>query len=164
MRKPAAILAADVVGYSRLIGANETATLLALRTLRDDVFGPVFAKCNGHVVKSMGDGWLIEFVSTAEAVNASMKVQDRLIGHAIITLRMGIHIGDVMRSDVLTADRGAYFGSTNWLNPMISCTDTPDGYSLRPIPRARGERLRLETRRMPPRARPMDPQVRQQPW
>ena len=98
-RKLAAILAADVVGYSRLIGEDEAATLSAVRTLRDEVFGPVFAEYHGHVVKSMGDGWLIEFASAVNAVNAAMQVQDRLLGHPMIALRMGIHIGDVTRSD-----------------------------------------------------------------
>jgi len=98
-RKLAAILAADVVGYSRMIGEDEAATLAALHGLRNEVFGPVFADCNGHVVKSMGDGWLVEFASAVEAVSAAMQVQDRLKQHPKIALRMGIHIGDVTHSE-----------------------------------------------------------------
>lgn len=98
-RKLSAILAADVVGYTRMLGANEAATLAALRTLRAEVFGPVFADNSGRFVKSMGDGWIIEFASAVDAVNAAMQIQDRLKGHPSITLRMGVHIGDVTRSD-----------------------------------------------------------------
>lgn len=82
-----------------MMGEDEAATLSALRALPAEVFGPVFADNNRDVVKSMGDGWLIEFASAVEAVNAAMQVQDRLTGHATITLRMGVHIGDVTRSD-----------------------------------------------------------------
>jgi adenylate cyclase len=98
-RKLAAILAADVVGYARMMGADEAATVRALHTLRAEVFGPVFADHKGEVVKSMGDGWLIEFSSSVSAVNAAMQVQDRLKGHPTIRLRMGIHIGDLTRNE-----------------------------------------------------------------
>jgi adenylate cyclase len=98
-RKLAAILAADVVGYSRMIATDETATVTALKTLRAEVFGPVFAAQNGRIVKSMGDGWLVEFASAVEAVTAAMQVQDRLQGHDRIRLRIGIHIGDVTRTE-----------------------------------------------------------------
>ncbi len=252
-RKLAAILAADVVGYSRLIGQDEAATLTALRTLRNEVFGPVFAEYRGQVVKSMGDGWLIEFSSAVSAVNAAMQVQDRLRGHPMIALRMGIHIGDVTHSDgelygdginiaarlealapeggvlisdavysgldgtlspsfedagsltlkniarpvaswvrqpsdrnaysyaaapeqisslpklrihpvsnsdprgelrdlsdALTADLGSYFSGISWLNTEISSAETKKGYRLRPTLRARGDRIRLETRLQAP--------------
>lgn len=98
-RRLSAILAADVVGYTRMMGADEAATLAALRSLRAEVFGPVLADSHGKLVKSMGDGWIIEFASAVSAVNAAMQIQDRLKGHPTITLRMGIHIGDVTHSD-----------------------------------------------------------------
>lgn len=98
-RKLAAILAADVVGYARMLGEDEAATVAALKALRDEVFGPVFADHKGVVVKSMGDGWLVEFSSAVEAVNAAMQVQDRLKSHPGIALRMGMHIGDITRSE-----------------------------------------------------------------
>ncbi len=94
-RKLAAILAADVVGYSRLLAADEAATVSALQTLRAEVFGPVFADNGGTIVKSMGDGWLVEFTSAVAAVNAAMQVQDRLRDHPTIALRIGVHIGDI---------------------------------------------------------------------
>ncbi|AXI45942.1 hypothetical protein C1J03_07850 [Sulfitobacter sp. SK012] len=248
-RKLSAVLAADVVGFSRMMGANEAATMAALKTLRAEIFGPVFADHKGTIVKSMGDGWLVEFTSSVAAVSAAMQVQDRLKGHAEITLRMGIHIGDVTRNeddiygdginiaarlealsppgsvlisdavyssldgtlspsfeaagtqklknitrpiitwarmshtaverertdtaqdvstlpglhihptinndpraelqdiaDGLTADLGTYFGGINWLQTKISGSETTEAYSLRQTLRARGDRLRLETR------------------
>jgi adenylate cyclase len=98
-RKLLAILAVDLVGYSRMMGQNEASTIAALQGLRTDIFGPVFADHKGAVVKSMGDGWLVEFGSSVDAVNAAMQVQDRLRNHASIRLRMGIHIGDVTRDE-----------------------------------------------------------------
>ncbi|MFT7595643.1 MAG: adenylate cyclase [Paracoccaceae bacterium] len=62
-RKLAAILAADVVGYSRMMGADEATTVRTLQAVQAEVFGPVFADHQGEVVKSMGDGWLVEFAS-----------------------------------------------------------------------------------------------------
>jgi adenylate cyclase len=81
-RKLLAILAVDLVGYSRMMGQNEASTIAALQGLRTDIFGPVFADHKGAVVKSMGDGWLVEFGSSVDAVNAAMQVQDRLRNHA----------------------------------------------------------------------------------
>ena len=95
-RRLAAILAADVVGYSRLMGADEAGTLAALRKLRAELFGPVVAGQRGKVIKSMGDGWLVEFVSSVAAVSCALQVQDRLAGHETIKLRIGVHIGDVV--------------------------------------------------------------------
>ncbi len=252
-RKLAAILAADVVGYSRMIAADEAATVAELQTLRAEVFGPIFADQRGTIVKSMGDGWLVEFASSVEAVNAAMQVQDRLRDHPNVALRIGVHIGDVTRNehdlygdginiaarleglapeggilisdavyssldgtlspsfesagaqslkniprpvmtwvrapagetrtmhaghqaqtssltvlnihpvanndprfelqdiaDALTADLGTYFGSINWLQTRITGSDSAEGYRLRPVLRARGDRLRLETRLISP--------------
>ena len=67
-RRLAAILAADVVGYSRLIGGDEPGTLQRLRTIRAEVIDPVVAHHNGRIVKTTGDGILIEFGSTVDAV------------------------------------------------------------------------------------------------
>ncbi|MDA1098505.1 MAG: adenylate/guanylate cyclase domain-containing protein [Proteobacteria bacterium] len=94
-RRLTAILAADVVGYSRLMGEDDSGTLSALRQLRSDVFSPTVSSHNGTVVKSMGDGWLVAFDSAADAVNCAIKVQMALSNHALIRLRTGIHVGDV---------------------------------------------------------------------
>ncbi len=98
-RKLAAILAADVAGYSKLMGEDETGTLAALRELRNDLFQPTVTEHRGEVVKSMGDVWLVEFASVVDAVNCALQVQENLAGHEIIKLRIGIHIGDIVHED-----------------------------------------------------------------
>lgn len=98
-RKLAAVMAADVVGYSRLMGDDEAGTLASLRQLRRELFGPAVAGRRGHVAKSMGDGWLVEFASAVDAVICAMQVQDRLAGHAVIKLRIGVHIGDIVHEE-----------------------------------------------------------------
>jgi adenylate cyclase len=94
-RRLAAILAADVVGYSRLMSEDEAATLDALRHLRRDVFTPAVSEYNGKLVKSMGDGWLVEFPSVADGVACSIQVQEAIADHKRIKLRIGLHVGDV---------------------------------------------------------------------
>ena len=99
MRRLAAILAADVVGYSRLMSEDEVGTLAALRSLRADLFEPLTKEHGGSIVKRMGDGWIVEFHSVSEAVRSAMKVQDGLTNHDLIKLRIGIHIGEVTFQD-----------------------------------------------------------------
>ncbi len=98
-RKLAAVLAADVAGYSRLMGEDEAATLEALRELRTSLFQPSVAERGGELVKSMGDGWLVAFPSVVDAVHCAVHVQDTLRKHPIIKLRVGIHIGDIVLED-----------------------------------------------------------------
>ena len=98
-RKLAAILAADVAGYSKLMGEDETSTLAALRELRNDLFQPTVTEHRGEVVKSMGDGWLVEFASVVDAVNCALQIQENLTSHEIIKLRIGVHIGDIVHED-----------------------------------------------------------------
>jgi adenylate cyclase len=94
-RKLAAIICADVVGYSRLMGEDSEGTLAALRELRGDLLASAIDTHRGHVVKSMGDGWLIEFASVVDAVNCAVELQTNLTGHRIIKLRVGVHLGDI---------------------------------------------------------------------
>ena len=98
-RRLAAILAADVVGYSKLMGDDETGTLAALRTLRGDLLAPSVQTHRGNLVKSMGDGWLVEFPSVGDAVNCAIAVQQALAAHNGLKLRVGVHIGDVTFED-----------------------------------------------------------------
>ncbi len=98
-RKLAAILAADVVGYSRLLGEDQARTLDALRNLRGELFEPVVSRHKGTVVKRMGDGWIVEFPSVSDAVDCAMRIQEGMVDHEIIRLRTGIHIGDVVFED-----------------------------------------------------------------
>ena len=102
-RKIAAILVADVVGYSRLAGADEDRTLARLRGLRGDLIDPAVAAHHGRVVKRTGDGILIEFRSVVDAVRCAIEVQIGLIERNAgvpedrrIEFRIGIHIGDIV--------------------------------------------------------------------
>jgi adenylate cyclase len=102
-RKLAAILAADVAGYSRLTGADEEGTLARLRALRSDLFDPTISVHHGHVVKRTGDGVLIEFRSVVDAVRCAIEVQNGMVERNAglpperrIELRCGIHLGDVV--------------------------------------------------------------------
>jgi len=102
-RKLAAILAADVVGFSRLMGEDEAGTLARLKTLRADVFEPKTVKYGGRTFKNTGDGALAEFPSAVDAVQAAVEMQRSLAvrnadipeGRRIV-LRIGISLGDVM--------------------------------------------------------------------
>ena len=80
-RRLAAILAADVVGYSRLIRADEEGTIVALKNLRADLIDPKLANHNGRIVKLMGDGMLVEFPSVVDAVRAAVEVQQAISEH-----------------------------------------------------------------------------------
>jgi adenylate cyclase len=94
-RRLAAILAADVVGYSRLIGADEAGTLARLRTLRRAVVEPLVAENGGRIFKTTGDGLLAEFPSTVQALRCAIVVQERVRGGEL-QLRIGVHQGDVV--------------------------------------------------------------------
>src|SRR5450432_4073116 len=102
-RKLAAILAADVVGFSRMTGADEDRTLARLRALRSDLIDPTIAVHNGRVFKRTGDGTLIEFRSVVDAVRCAIEVQNGMIERNAglppdrrIEFRVGIHLGDVV--------------------------------------------------------------------
>jgi adenylate cyclase len=102
-RKLAAILAADVVGYSRLAGADEDRTLSRLRGLRSDLIDPAVAAHHGRIVKRTGDGNLIEFRSVVDAVRCAIEVQNGMVERNVgvpperrIEFRIGIHLGDVV--------------------------------------------------------------------
>jgi adenylate cyclase len=102
-RKLAAILAADVVGFSRLTGADEDRTLARLRALRSDLIDPTIAVHKGRVVKRTGDGAIVEFRSVVDAVRCAIEVQNAMIERNAgvpedrrIEFRIGIHLGDVV--------------------------------------------------------------------
>ena len=102
-RKIAAILCADVVGYSRLAGADEDRILARLRALRSDLIDPTIAVHHGRIVKRMGDGLLIEFRSVVDAVRCAVEVQNAMVDRNAgvpperrIEFRIGIHLGDVV--------------------------------------------------------------------
>lgn len=97
-RRLAAILAADVVGYSRLMGQDEAGTLRALKALRAEVIDPKIAEHKGRIFKSTGDGVLAEFSSVVNAVSCAVEIQRNMAGRAL-QLRVGINLGDVIVED-----------------------------------------------------------------
>src|SRR5262252_4214896 len=101
-RRLAAILAADVVGYSRLMGADEEGTLDRLKALRSELLDPKIAEHRGRIVKTTGDGMLVEFASVVDAVRCAVAVQQAMperdtgVADSRIELRIGINLGDVI--------------------------------------------------------------------
>jgi adenylate cyclase len=102
-RRLAAVLAADVAGYSRLMGRNEERTLADLKTLRKMMVDPVIAAHRGRIVKTTGDGMLVEFASAVDAVRCAVEVQRGMAVHSAdvaqdlrIEFRVGIHVGDII--------------------------------------------------------------------
>src|SRR5215831_20264088 len=103
-RRLAAILVADVVGYSKLVGSDEAGTLAQLQALRAEVIEPQLAKHGGRLFKSVGDGFLIEFASAVQAVICAKAIQDANAA-GDLPLRIGIHVGDVVvQGDDLMGD------------------------------------------------------------
>src|SRR5471032_1946036 len=106
IRKLAAILCSDVVGYSRLAGADEDRILARMRTLRSDLIDPTIAVHHGRVVKRTGDGSIVEFRSVVDAVRCAIEVQNAMVDRNAgvpadrqIVFRIGIHLGDVVEED-----------------------------------------------------------------
>jgi adenylate cyclase len=102
-RKIAAILVADVVGYSRLAGADEDRTLSRLRGLRSDLIDPAIAAHRGRIVKRTGDGSIMEFRSVVDAVRCAVEIQNGMAERNAgvnedrrIEFRIGVHLGDVV--------------------------------------------------------------------
>lgn len=102
VRQLAAIMAIDVVGFSRLMEAREARTLEALRALLDVTIAPLVAQHRGRVVELMGDGVLAVFASVVDAVNCASAIQERpatappAIGEPSLALRIGVHLGDIV--------------------------------------------------------------------
>src|SRR5215813_2405617 len=102
----AAILAADVAGYSRLIGRDEAGTLSRLRSIRAEVIDPTIAANNGRLVKTTGDGFLVEYGSVVDALRSASEIQARMAERNApapldnrIEFRMGLNVGDVVVED-----------------------------------------------------------------
>src|SRR3984893_13979702 len=102
-RRLTAILAADVVGYSRLMGADEEGTLTALKAIRRELVDPRIVEHRGRIVKTTGDGLLVEFASVVDAVRCAVDVQPEIAGRNTgvaaetrIEFRIGINLGDII--------------------------------------------------------------------
>jgi adenylate cyclase len=103
-RRLAAILVADVVGYSRLVSQDESGTLARLSALSREVIEPVIVRHAGRLFKEVGDGFLVEFSSAVQAVTAALEIQ-KAAGPDSLPLRIGIHVGDVVvQGDDLMGD------------------------------------------------------------
>ena len=105
-RRLAAILAADVAGYSRLMGADEEGTLERLKALRRELLDPKIAEHHGRIVKTTGDGLLVEFASVVDALRSAVEAQREMAGRNTgvppdnrIELRIGINVGDIIVED-----------------------------------------------------------------
>lgn len=94
-RRLAAILAADVVSYTRLMEEDTDGTVVAWRAARDDVIEPLVAERSGRVVKLTGDGFLVEFSTVQDAVNCAIELQQKLAASRL-DFRMGINLGDII--------------------------------------------------------------------
>src|SRR5439155_5320749 len=121
-RRLAAILAADVVGYSRLMEADEAGTLAALKARRKDVLEPLVGKHQGRVFKVMGDGVLIEFASAVNAVQCAVELQQGMAAangsqpeDRQILLRIGVNLGDVL------VDGGDRYGDSINISARLEC-------------------------------------------
>lgn len=130
-RRLAAILAADVVGYSRLVGLDEDGTLAAVRTLRTEVIEPKIAEHQGRLFKTTGDGFLAEFASVVNAVACAVAVQQTMsLQNAEvpedrrIELRIGIHLGDVVAED------GDVYGDGVNVAARIEALAAPGGVAI----------------------------------
>ena len=106
IRRLAAILAADVVGYSRLIGADESGTLQAFKSIRAELFEPAIATHNGRLVKTTGDGFLVEFSSVVDSLRCAVELQREMVERNVavptenrIEFRIGVNVGDVVVED-----------------------------------------------------------------
>src|SRR6266853_508485 len=105
-RRLVAILAADIAGYSRLMGANEEGTLAQLKSIRKALVDPAIAAHRGHIVKTTGDGMLVEFASAVDAVHNAVEIQRSMAEQNTavpqdqrIEFRIGIHVGDIIFDD-----------------------------------------------------------------
>jgi adenylate cyclase len=122
-RRLAAILAADVVGYSRMMGADETGTLARLSALRRDRIEPLIAEHRGRVFKLMGDGILAEFPSVVDAVACAVAWQKAMAGEDLL-FRIAVNLGDVI------ADEGDVYGNGVNVASRLEALADPGGICL----------------------------------
>ena len=143
-----AILAADMVGYSRLMEADETGTLARLRTHRLELVDPVIAKNKGHIIKTAGDGMLVEFQSVADAVECAAEIQRRMARRNTdvsparsIQFRIGINLGDVI------VENGDIFGDGVNVAARLQELAAPNGICVSAAVREQvGDRLDVASR------------------
>ncbi len=125
-RRLAAILAADVAGYSRLMGVDEEGTLAALKAYRRELIDPKIAEHRGRIVKTTGDGALVEFASAVDAVRCAMEIQRAMTERSAeipeerrIEFRIGINVGDII------IDEGRYLRRRGQYSCSLGDTSQP---------------------------------------
>lgn len=130
-RKLSSIVAADVVGYSAMMAEDEIGTLDAMRALKRELVEPIVAKHGGHIVKTMGDGFLIDFVSAVASMEAAVELQEKLklqnagnTSTKSIKMRVGVHVGDIVIED------GDIFGEGVNIAARIEPLASPGGISV----------------------------------
>jgi TolB-like protein len=138
-RRLAAIMAADVVGYSRLMGADEEGTLASLRTLRRELIHPKFDQHKGRIVKTTGDGMLVEFASVVDAVRCAVEMQREMVVRNLgvpndqrIEIRVGINLGDIIVED------GDIFGDGVNVAARLEALAEPGGICVSRVVRDQG--------------------------
>ena len=130
-RRLAAIMAADIVAYSRLVEVDETRTLDAIRTLRKNVVDPLIADHRGRIVKLMGDGVIVEFASAVDAAGCGVAIQQAVAAdqrdvppeHRIV-FRIGINVGDVV------VENGDLLGDGVNIASRLEALAEPGGISI----------------------------------
>jgi adenylate cyclase len=128
-RRLAAILAADVAGYSLLMGADEEGTLARLKALRAELIDPAIAGHRGRIVKTTGDGLLVEFASVVDAMRCAVAWQSAMAdrvqpAETRIEFRIGVNLGDVIidADDILATGSTSPRGSRRWPSPAESAS------------------------------------------
>ena len=130
-RRLAAILAADIAGYSRLMGVDEEGTLAALKACRREPLDPKIAEHRGCIVKTTGDGVLVEFASAVDAVRCAIEIQHAMVERNAsipedrrIEFRIGINAGDII------IEGGDIFGDGVNIAARLEGTANSDGISI----------------------------------
>src|SRR5215475_9490653 len=130
-RRLAAILAADVVGYSRLMGVDEEGTLAALKGLRKSLIDPKIAEHRGRMVKTTGDGALVEFASAVDAIRCAVEIQRTMAERNVaipedrrIEFRIGINVGDII------IDEGDIYGDGVNIAARVQALASPGSICL----------------------------------
>ena len=126
-RNLAAIMVADTVGYSKMMGADEQAAFDAFSDLRQSIFEPTVNHNRGDIVKRTGDGWLVEFASVLDAVSCAISIQEELRSHETLKLRIGIHAGDLLKSvsHQVAASAGATCHSAAGVSSILRAMHVP---------------------------------------
>jgi len=144
-RRLAAIVAADVVGYSRLMEADEAGTLARLKTVRLELIDPAITNCKGRIIKTTGDGMLVEFQSVTEALRCAVDFQERMArrnrdmpASRSLLYRIGVNLGDVI------VDEGDIFGDGVNVAARLESIAEPGGVCISAAVRDQvGDRLNL---------------------